>query len=161
MRFPLFFLPFFFFFFFSTGTGKKKGKRKCGMVKLQACEPTHVVTEQKYEQGKRGGADVGRKAEKCHFMPSDHLTARSPRGPRGTNQVAAGARRTTGLQMGPVVAGGRSCCHHSSPFWRRRASSRHPIPSETSSTFFAIISNDGSLVEVGSGWGGGNVTLCR
>lgn len=36
----------------------------------------------------------------------------------------------------------------------RRHASRHPSPSETSEEFFAIIFNDGSLVEgVGEGWG--------
>lgn len=105
------------------------------MAKLQACEPTHVVTEQKYEQGKRGGADVGSKAEKCHFMPSDRLTARS---------------------LGRAPEGGQSgCCWSPSDLWaadgsgggrrqvllsplisiRRRRASRRPIPSETSYTF--------------------------
>lgn len=129
------------------------------MVKLQACEPTHVVTEQKYEQGKRGGADVGRKAEKCHFMPSDHLTARSPGGPLGAQ---SGCCRSPSDRWAADGSGGGRRQVLLSPFisiWRRRASSRHPIPPETSSTFFAIISNDGSLVEVGSGEGGGEMSL--
>lgn len=79
------------------------------MVKLQACEPTHVVTEQKYEQGKRGGADVRRKAEKCHFMPSDHFTARSPGGPGGPIRLL---QDSIGLQMGPVWQEAAFCCHH-------------------------------------------------
>lgn len=137
MRFPLFFPP---FFLSAPGRGKK---RKRGMVKLQACEPTHVVTEQKYQQGKRGGADVGRKAEKCHFMPSDHLTARSPGGPLGAQ---SGCCRSPSDHWAADGSGGGRRQVLLSPFisiWRRRASSRHPIPSETSSTFFVIISNDG------------------
>lgn len=103
------------------------------MVKLQACEPTHVVTEQNYEQGKKGGADVERKGGEVSFHagritsqlgPSGGLRGpirwlQEPVGPLGCRWVLCGRRPvsvvTINLHLRPVC--------------------RHPTPSARSETF--------------------------